>query len=197
MARPWTPTANARLTLKQLGLSAAQIQAAISAYRRQPGDNSEKSDQSFMRFARHSAEAPALERRLTELLGIALDWQPSNRVQQELVAAGFHPEAIDHYRTLFVVSTREQGRALRDPGRAFLAFCRRRATSLPAPMSADWLPRTDTLQQLVREHGLDDGRIPDLIERFIHAHQGRLSPDWDHTFAGWVEQGRAEGRAAC
>ena len=58
-------------------------------------------------------------------------------------------------------------------------------------MPADWLPHTDTLQQLVREQRLDGSGIPELIERFIHAHQGRLSPNWDGTFAAWVERGRA------
>lgn len=185
------PTVNARLTLKQLGLSEAQIKDAISSYRRQVGDNCEKSDQAFMRFARQTPAGPVLEQRLGDVLGIALDWRPSDKVLERLEAAGYHPTAIEHYRTLFVVSAREQGRALRDPGRAFLAFCSRRATSLPAPMPADWLPHTDTLQQLVREQRLDGSGIPELIERFIHAHQGRLSPNWDGTFAAWVERGRA------
>ena len=200
MDHPWTPTANARLTLKQLGLSATQIQEAISAYCRQAGDNSERSDQAFMRFARQTTEAPALERRLTEVLGIALDWRPPKMVLERLEAAGYHPAAIEHYRTLFVVSAREQGRALRDPGRAFFVFCSRRATRLHAPMPTDWLPRTDTLQRLVREQRLDSGRIPELIECFLHTHRDRLSPDWDRAFAAWVEragEGRAQGGAAC
>ena len=189
------PSSNARLPLKQLGLSVAQIQDAIHTFRRQVGDSGEPSDQAFMRFARQTTDAPALERRLAEVLGIELDWQPSSQDLQRLEGAGYHPAAIEHYRTVFVISAREQGRALRDPGRAFVAFCHCRATTLPAPLPAEWLPRVETLQRLVQTQGLDADRIPALLERFVLAYQDRMSSDWDGTFTGWVKRHHPEGRA--
>lgn len=194
----WQPSRNARLTLKQLGMSPAQVESALDAFRAKA---SEQTDLAFMRFARDHTCDDAVAQRTAEILDLPLTWQPPVSTLNQLQSAGYQPEAIAHYRELFVLSVREQGRALRDPCKAFIAFCRRRATRLSAPMPVDWLPGKEILQQLVHEQGLDSARIPELIDRFIRAQHGRWSPDWDHTFALWSKQqgaeGRKEGRAAC
>ena len=194
MERPWQPSRNACLTLKQLGLSAAQIQASMVAFRHH---TSEQTDLAFMRFARDNAGNDVVAERTAELLELPLHWQPADEITMQLQTLGYQPETIAHYRDLFVISIREQGRALRDPGKAFVAFCERRPTRLPAPIPPTWLPNTETLQCLIRERSLHVERLPDLIEYFIHTHQGRYSSDWDSTFVGWIEQRRVEGTLAC
>ena len=54
--------------------------------------------------------------------------------------------------------------------------------------------RPETVVSLHPYFKVHEGKLAafrELIERFIHAHQGRLSPNWDGTFAAWVERGRA------
>lgn len=131
MERPWQPSRNACLTLKQLGLSAAQIQASMEAFRHH---TSEQTDLAFMRFARDNAGNDVVAERTAELLELPLHWQPADEITMQLQTLGYQPETIAHYRDLFVISIREQGRALRDPGKAFVAFCERRPTRLPAPI---------------------------------------------------------------
>ncbi|MFV0277349.1 MAG: hypothetical protein ACK5HY_09220 [Parahaliea sp.] len=194
MERAWQPSRNACLTLKQLGLSAAQIQASVEAFR---DDAAEQTDLAFMRFARDAAGNEAVAQRVANLLELPLHWQPPDNITCALLASGYQPDAIAHYRGLFVLMAREKGRALRDPGKAFFAFCCHRCTRLPAPLPSEWLPATITLQQLISEQGLSPSRIPEVIEHFTRTHQDKLSADWDNTFATWIAKGRAPGAQSC
>ena len=86
-------------------------------------ESGEKSDMAFMRYARDHADSPELTLGTAKVLEIPLNWQPPSAVEARLAAAGYQCDAIAHYRELFVISAREQGRPLRDPGKAFLAYC--------------------------------------------------------------------------
>ena len=183
----WQPSHNARLTLRQLGLSAHRIAAAADTYARQSGD---KSDLAFMRYAREHAHSPALERGTAKVLEIPLNWQPPRAVEDRLHAAGYHRDAIAHYRELFVISTREQGRVLRDPGKAFFAFCQGRTPALQAPLPSNWLPNATTLNALVQNGQVERSEIPECIHRFVCSHSETLSANWDHCFQEWVQRRR-------
>jgi hypothetical protein len=183
MELAWTPSTNARLTLKQLGLSQAQITQAVDHY---TGRGGEKTDREFMRFARDQLTSPLLDQHLQQTASIPVSWQPEEGTCRELRSAGYQPEAIAHYRDLFVINTREQGRALRYPDAAFLAFCRRRPAALAGPIPSDWIPRVSTVQQLISERQYPPEWITAHIETFIHHHQHKCSPDWDRTFQAWI-----------
>ena len=92
MATTWQPSRNARLTLKQLGLSVSQIDTAADTY---GGQSGEKSDIAFMRYAREHADSPDLARGTAKALEIPLNWQPSPAVEAKLVAAGYQHDAIE------------------------------------------------------------------------------------------------------
>lgn len=197
MKKSWQPSRNARLTLQQLGLSSTQVDQALEAYCHQ---SEMPSDLAFMRFARDTASDGAVARRAAEILELPLHWRPPAVIASQLQAAGFESEAITHYAELFVISTREQGRALRDPGKAFLAYCRHRPRTLHAPLPPDWLPDTGTLERLVANGVLDRSRIPESIDRFVACHGQALSGDWERSYQDWIEgkafaSGQAEQRS--
>tara|TARA_A100001391_G_C5043366_1_gene271488 strand:+ start:686 stop:1258 length:573 start_codon:yes stop_codon:yes gene_type:complete len=185
MAIPWQPSRNARLTLRQLGLSAHHIEAIADTYARQSG---EKSDLAFMRYAREHAHSPELERGTATVLEIPPNWQPPPAIENRLLAAGYQGDAIAHYRELFVISARERGRVLRDPGKAFFAFCQNRPADLEAPLPSDWLPRATTLNALVQNGQLERSEIPECIHRFVSSHSEKLSANWNHCFEDWVQR---------
>lgn len=179
----WIPSTNARLTLKQLGLSQAQFTQAVDDYTDRGG---EKTDRDFMRFARKLLTSPSLEDQIQQTASIPVSWQPGQDTSRQLRSAGYQPGAIAHYRDLFVVNAREQGRALRYPDAAFLAFCQRRPAALPEPMPRDWIPRPSTVQQLIEERPHHAEWIMDQIDAFIHHHQHKCSTNWDRTFQAWI-----------
>ncbi|MEX0828161.1 MAG: DnaT-like ssDNA-binding domain-containing protein [Haliea sp.] len=183
MEMAWIPSTNARLTLKQLGLSQAQITQAVDHY---AGRGGEKTDREFMRFARNKLTSLSLEYQIQQTASIPVSWQPEQGTSHQLRSSGYQPEAIAHYRDLFVVNAREQGRALRYPDAAFLAFCQHRPAALQAPMPRDWIPRPSTVQQLVEEGQHSSEWITDQIEIFIHHYQHKCSANWDRTFQAWI-----------
>lgn len=191
MATTWQPSRNARLTLKQLGLSVGQIDTVAATY---GGQSGEKSDMAFMRYAREHVDSLDMARGTAKVLEIPLNWQPPSAVEAKLAAAGYQCDAIAHYRELFVISAREQGRALRDPGKAFLAYCRCRAPALHAPLRPDWLPSAKTLDKLVQTGQLERIDIPEYIAGFIRSHSQKFSTNWDRCFQVWVQRRRAPAR---
>jgi len=176
-----------RLTLKQLGYLPHQVDAAVARY---SSATATKTDQGFLRYVGtlpHLTDHQKLQIESRALLPTV--WQPAPGTRRKLVGEGFSEEAIDHYRSLFVLQSRENRRILAYPDAAFLRFCRSRPGVLANPMPLDWLPSKAILTELQNHVCPDLDYITDQISRFVEYQRYRVSSDWDERFCQWVDRG--------
>ena len=82
---------------------------------------------------------------------LPLHWRPESDLCRSLNRAEYTADAISHYRDLFVIQLREEGRVVANPDAEFGRYCRSRANQLPSRITGGWQPDRDTLQQLAQK----------------------------------------------
>lgn len=181
MMASWQLNQKTRLSLKQLGFSADQVHQGLHRYRNK---EVELNEESFLHeFARSVLLGSYEHTLLRKAAQLPLSWKPEADLYQLLSNAGYTVDAIHHYRDLFVVLIREEGRVVRNPDGDFRRFCQARPKQLPSPITPDWQPSQDTLDLLARNH-LSVDFVLSLVPEFILYWKdvGRVMTDWQSVF---------------
>lgn len=138
-------------------------------------------------FLRLFTGSPVLDSSHYQLLyqtaQLSLLWQPENDLCRSLHHAGYTADAISHYRDLFVVQIREEGRVVANPDAEFGRYCRSRSKQLPSSITSDWQPSRDTLQQLSQKN-ISCAFTLSLVPEFVLYWKdvGRIESDWQSKF---------------
>ena len=177
----WEPSQKTRLTLKQLGFSHDNFQKRLNSYRDASVDPNDKD------FLRLFTGSPVLDSSHYQLLHqtaqLPLYWQPESDFCKSLHRAGYAADAISHYRDVFVIHVREEGRVVVNPDAEFGRFCRSRAKRLPSVITSDWQPSRDTLQRLL-QNNISAAYALSLVPEFILYWKdvGRTESNWQPVF---------------
>ncbi len=177
----WQPSQKTRLTLKQLGFSQDNVRNRLKRY---SNVSVEPNDRDFLRLFIGS---PVLDnshyRLLHQAAQLPLFWQPERDLCKSLHRAGYTADAISHYRDLFVIRVREEGRVVANPDTEFRRYCQSRPKRIVSPIHDDWQPDRDTLHRLV-QHNISIAFSLSLVPEFILYWKdvGRIESNWQPVF---------------
>ncbi len=179
--KQWEPSQKTRLTLKQLGFSQANVRNRLQRYR---DVDDHPDDQGFLcLFAGSLVPDNSYYQLLHQAAQLPLLWQPERDLCKYLHRAGFAADAISHYRDLFVIGVREEGRVVANPDTEFRRYCQSRPKRLASPIHDEWQPNRDTLQRLV-QHNISIAFSLSLVPEFILYWKdvGRVESNWQPVF---------------